>query len=37
LRRIKATFEVEFEDLTTIPDYAEFVKSPQYQEWLKME
>lgn len=25
-----------FPDLTTIPVYAEFVKSPEYQKWLKM-
>jgi len=25
---------MEFPDLTTVPAYAEFVKSPQYQAWL---
>ncbi len=28
-------FEVEFSDLEQIAEYAGFVKSPQYQEWLK--
>ena len=26
---------VEIGDLTTVPEYAEFVKSPQYQKWLQ--
>ena len=26
---------MKFDDLTTVPEYAGFVKSPQYQEWLK--
>ncbi len=26
---------MRFSDLTTVPAYAEFVKSPQYQTWLK--
>lgn len=26
---------MEFPDLTTNPPYAEFVKSPQYQAWLR--
>jgi hypothetical protein len=24
-----------FQDLTTVPEYARFVKSPQFKEWLK--
>jgi tetratricopeptide (TPR) repeat protein len=34
---VEHRFQVEFEDLQTLPDYAEFVKSPQYQEWLQRE
>lgn len=35
LNQLAANFEMEFEDLTQIPEYAEYVKSPEYQEWLK--
>jgi hypothetical protein len=37
LARLKALdrmFHATFNDLTKIPEYADFVKSPQYQEWL---
>lgn len=35
LLEIEERFALEFSDLTEIPDYAGFVKSPQYQTWLK--
>lgn len=35
LDRIAWEFGVEFSDLTTVPDYAGFVKSPEYAAWLK--
>ncbi len=35
LKRIHETLGMTFMDLTTVPDYARFVKSPQYKEWLK--
>ncbi|MGE0606538.1 MAG: tetratricopeptide repeat protein [Pirellulales bacterium] len=35
LKFIDSNFAVELEDLTTVPEYAEFVKSPQYQSWLE--
>ena len=35
LDRVATNFEVEFEDLTQISDYAEYVKSPEYQKWLE--
>jgi len=28
-------FQVQIKDLTTVPSYAEFVRSPEYKEWLK--
>lgn len=28
-------YGIEFGDLTTLPEYAEFVKSPEYKEWLE--
>jgi len=34
LKAIDQKFAVQFADLTAVPEYAEFVKSPQYQEWL---
>jgi len=33
--RLKEKFGVEIEDLRTVPEYADFVKSPEYQAWLK--
>jgi hypothetical protein len=33
LKKIDQTFAVEFADLTTVPEYAGFAKSPQYEEW----
>ncbi len=36
LKTMNKTFELEFADLTTLPEYANFVKSPEYQEWLKV-
>ncbi len=35
LNLIGERFVVEIEDLTQIPEYAEYVKSPEYQEWLE--
>jgi len=35
LKKQDQTFEIKYNDLTTVPAYAGFVKSPQYQEWLK--
>ncbi len=35
LTKIGEEFAIEFEDLTTIPEYAEFVKSPEYQKWMQ--
>jgi tetratricopeptide (TPR) repeat protein len=34
LQKIERLFNIEFSDLTTLPDYADFVKTPQYQQWL---
>jgi tetratricopeptide (TPR) repeat protein len=33
LQRIDERFAIEFNDLTTVPEYAGFVKSPQFAEW----
>ena len=33
LKQIDNHFNIEFNDLTTDPDYAGFVKSPQFEEW----
>jgi len=35
LTAIEKDFKLELEDLTTISDYAEFVKSPEYRDWMK--
>ncbi len=35
LEQIAAEFDLEFGDLTQIPEYAEYVKSPEYQNWLE--
>jgi tetratricopeptide (TPR) repeat protein len=35
LDQLAANFEIEFEDLTQIPEYAEYVKSAEYQKWLE--
>jgi tetratricopeptide (TPR) repeat protein len=35
LRLIRDKFSIEVGDLTTVPLYEEFIKSPQYQEWRK--
>ena len=35
LDTIAENFEIEFIDMTEIPEYAEYVKSPQYSEWLR--
>jgi hypothetical protein len=37
LQTIEQRYQLPFADLTSLPDYAEFVKSPQYQEWLDRE
>ena len=34
LEEIHRRFALEFGDLTRLPEYADFVKSPQYREWL---
>jgi hypothetical protein len=34
LLRIEQVLKLEFGDLTAVPEYAEFVKSPEYREWL---
>lgn len=35
LREIERRFNRKIPDLASLPEYAEFVKSPQYQEWIK--
>jgi hypothetical protein len=35
LKKLHETLGISFKDLTTVQDYARFVKSPQYKEWLK--
>ena len=35
LDTIKKVFEIKLDDLTKIPDYAEFVKSKEYKAWIK--
>lgn len=35
LTLLERKFNMEFHDFTTIPDYAEYVESPEYQEWLR--
>jgi hypothetical protein len=35
LKQIDQHFKMTFSDMTRIPLYEKFVKSPQYQEWLK--
>ncbi|MDG2014218.1 MAG: hypothetical protein P8J33_11975 [Pirellulaceae bacterium] len=35
LNLLNENFTVEFDDLTQIPEYADFVKSPQYRDWLR--
>lgn len=35
LNTIEREFTIEFADLTTIEDYAEFVKSPEYKAWIE--
>jgi hypothetical protein len=37
LKELKSKFNVEFVDLAERPEYGEFVKSPQYQQWLEVE
>lgn len=34
LKEIHRRFAMEFGDMTKLPEYADFVKSPQYREWL---
>ncbi len=34
LKSLDQTFQMTFNDLTKIPAYSDFVKSPQYQKWL---
>jgi len=35
LKRVVEETDDEVEDLTTAPEYGEFIKSPQHKEWLK--
>jgi hypothetical protein len=35
LKKLHATLNVKFDDLTKVPDYAGFAKSPQHAKWLK--
>lgn len=35
LNAVGEKFELEFNDMTQIPEYAEFVQSPQYAQWVK--
>jgi tetratricopeptide (TPR) repeat protein len=35
LNAIEKNLGVQFKDLTTVPIYAEFIKSPEYEEWAK--
>jgi hypothetical protein len=35
LRLLEVRFQVRFADLKTVPEYAEFVKSPQGAEWIR--
>ncbi len=35
LNLLKTKFALAFDDLTQVPDYADFVKSPQYKDWVK--
>ena len=35
LLEVEERFALEFSDLTEVPDYAGFVKSPEYQTWLR--
>lgn len=35
LNTLEEKFKVKLRDLNQVPEYAEYVKSPQYQEWLK--
>lgn len=34
MRLLRDQFKMEFVDLNRIPEFAEFTKSPQYQEWI---
>jgi len=35
LKQLDQKFKMEFNDLTTVPEYAGFVKSPQYKHWIQ--
>lgn len=35
LKKVREKLSLTFENLTTVKEYEHFVKSPQYQEWLK--
>ncbi len=37
LGEVKKRFAIEIQDLSKVPAYADFVKSPQYQTWLERE
>jgi hypothetical protein len=34
LKKLDQTFKMKFNDLSKVPEYAGFAKSPKYQEWL---
>jgi tetratricopeptide (TPR) repeat protein len=34
LDRLTTRFEIELDDLTQLPDYADFVQSPEYKNWI---
>jgi hypothetical protein len=35
LKEVDRKFELKLNDLTKVPEYAEFVKSPQFKQWLE--
>jgi len=35
LRVLRDDYEVEFDDLSPLPEYTKFIESPQYQQWLE--
>ena len=35
LKKIDSQFEMDWNDISSVEDYSEFIKSPQYKEWTK--
>jgi hypothetical protein len=35
LKKLDKTFRTKFDDLSKVPEYAEFARSPEYKEWLQ--